>query len=103
MPKVVSANRLADGIVVYIGPDGTWLEALGKAKIFETEAEAETGLLAARDDAKRNLILDPFVVEVAHDEAGLRAVSLRNAIRARGPTIDFTPRTGIQTARTERS
>lgn len=103
MPKVVSANRLGDGVVVYIGPDGSWLETLDKAKIFENDAEVETGLLAARNDAKSNLILDPLVVEVARGEGGLTAVTLRDAIRARGPTIDFSPRTGSQPARTERS
>ncbi len=103
MPKVISANRLTDGIVVYVGPEGSWPEALGEARIFESKAEAEAGLLAARADVKRNLVLDPFVVEIARGEGGLQAVSFRDAIRARGPTIDFTPRRGPQTARTERS
>lgn len=103
MSKIISANRLADGIVVYAGPQGSWLDRLDAAQIFESQAEAETGLAAARDDAKRNLILDPFIVEIAHDARGLRALSLRNVIRAQGPTIDFAPRTGTQPARTERS
>ena len=91
MPKVICANRLADGIVVYAGPDGSWAERLSQAKIFASEAEAEAGLLAAQNDAKRNLVVEPVVVEVAEDASGLRAVTLREAIRARGPTIDFLP------------
>jgi sulfite reductase (NADPH) hemoprotein beta-component len=93
MPKVISANRLADGIVVYAGRDGSWPEQLSQAKIFASKAEAEAGLLVAQDDAKRNLVVEPVVVEVADDASGLRAVTLREAIRARGPTIDFLPRT----------
>jgi hypothetical protein len=81
MPKVICANRLADGIVVYAGRDGSWFERLNHAKIF-----------ASQDDAKRNLIVEPVVVEVTEDASGLRAVTLREAIRARGPTIDFLPR-----------
>jgi hypothetical protein len=103
MPKVISANRLADGIVVYAAPDGSWRTALDAAQIFEGEAEARDGLRAAQADAKRNLILDPFVVEVVRDDGGLRAATLRDAIRAQGPTIDFTPWTGREPARTERS
>ena len=93
MPKVISANRLADGIVVYAGRDGSWSERLSQAKIFASKAEAEAGLLVAQDDAKRNLVVEPVVVEVTEDATGLRAVTLREAIRARGPTIDFLPRT----------
>jgi hypothetical protein len=93
MPKVISANRLADGIVVYVGRDGSWSERLSQAKIFASKAEAEAGLLVAQKDAKRNLVVEPVVVEVTEDASGLRAVTLREAIRARGPTIDFLPRT----------
>ncbi len=93
MPKVISANRLADGIVVYAGSGGSWFERLSQAKIFATKAEAEAGLLVAQNDAKRNLVVEPVVVEVAEDSGGLRAVTLRDSIRARGPTIDFLPRT----------
>jgi hypothetical protein len=95
MPKVISANRLADGIVVYAGRDGSWFERLSQAKIFASKAEAEAGLLVAQNDAKRNLVVEPVVVEVAEDASGLRAVTLREAIRARGPTIDFLPHTHV--------
>ena len=29
MPSVVTANRLRDGIVVYLAPDGGWTEEIG--------------------------------------------------------------------------
>jgi len=93
MPKVISANRLGDGIVVYAGRDGSWSERLSHAKIFASKAEAESGLVIAQNDAKRNLVVEPVVVEVTEDASGLRAVTLREIIRARGPTIDFLPRT----------
>jgi hypothetical protein len=93
MVKVISANRLADGIVVYAGSGGCWFERLSQAKIFASKAEAEAGLLVAQNDAKRNLVVEPVVVEAAEDSGGLRAVTLRDSIRARGPTIDFLPRT----------
>jgi hypothetical protein len=93
MPKVITANRLADGIVVYAGHDGSWSERLSQAKIFASKAEAEAGLFVAQDDAKRNLVVEPVAVEVTEDASGLRAVTLREAIRAQGPTIDFLPRT----------
>jgi Protein of unknown function (DUF2849) len=95
MPKVISANRLDDGIVVYAGRDGSWSERLSHAKIFASKAEAEAGLLVAQNDAKQNLVVEPVAVEVTEDASGLRAVTLREAIRARGPTIDFLPRAHV--------
>jgi len=93
MSKVISANRLADGIVVYVAHDGSWCERLSEAKIFASKAEAEAGLLIAQSDAKQNLVVEPVVVEVTEDASGLRPVTLREAIRALGPTIDYLPPT----------
>ena len=39
MPSVVTANRLIDGIVVYLATDGGWTEEIGRARIAETEDE----------------------------------------------------------------
>jgi sulfite reductase (NADPH) hemoprotein beta-component len=92
MAKIVTANRLADGIVVYLGSDGSWVEGINQAKTFEDGSESKQALETARADEGKNLIVDPFLVDVTTDANGLKAVSLRNAIRARGPTIDFLPR-----------
>jgi hypothetical protein len=92
MSKIISANRLADGIVVYAGRDGSWSGRLSEAKVFVSQAEVEAGLLLAQNDAKRNLVVEPCVVDVIEGASGLRAVTLRETIRARGPTIDFLPR-----------
>ncbi len=103
MPKIVSANRLSDGIVVYLGADGAWLSALDKARLFGDDSAANAGLAAAREDARKNLVVDPFVVEVEHGGEGLRAITLRNAIRSRGPTVDYAPKPLPGTAREDRS
>lgn len=95
MPKIVSANRLSDGIVVYLGADGSWLGVLDEARVFTDETEAKAGLAAAREDARRNLVLDPFLVEVETGVGGLHPITLRNSIRARGPTIDYAHRAGF--------
>lgn len=93
MPHVISANRLADGIVVYMDRDGAWTTKLGEGQIFSSKAEAEAARLAL-GGAKRNLVIDPAVVEVKLEAGGPRAVTLRESIRACGPTIDFLPVTG---------
>ena len=42
MPSVVTANRLTDGIVVYLAPDGGWVEDIARARIAATENETKT-------------------------------------------------------------
>jgi hypothetical protein len=96
MSKIVSANRLADGIVVFLVEAGHWTHDIGQATVFpDTEPAA---LHIAKADEARNLIVDPSEVALkdssGEDGASGRpeAVSLRNAIRAKGPTIDFLPK-----------
>jgi hypothetical protein len=92
MSKIISANRLSDGLVVYFAAEGTWTLDIAGAKSFATEAELDAGLKFAKSDEKRNLVVDPFAVAV--EAAGAKAVaplSLRNAIRAKGPTIAYLP------------
>ena len=103
MPKIVSANRLSDGLVVYLGAGGSWLTSLDEARFFADDTEASAGLSAAREDVRRNLVVDPFLVEVESGAAGLHPITLRNAIRARGPSVDFAPKPLPETARTDRS
>jgi len=91
MTQVISANRLIDGLVVYLTADGNWSEAIDFARVFEAADEAKAGLAEALADVARNLIIDPFLVSVASGGDGLRAALLRDEIRARGPTIDYAP------------
>ncbi|WP_020176409.1 DUF2849 domain-containing protein [Methyloferula stellata] len=91
MLKIISANRLQDGIVVYAVAEGSWTADIDQAKRFTSEAEIEAGLKQAKTDEKRNLIVDPFAVDVEAEAKGLEALTLRNAIRAKGPTIDYRP------------
>ena len=88
MPKVVSANNLVTGAVVFLAADGTWVAALDEAAPFADVATAEAAL--ARTDQTRDVV-DPFVVDRKDGIDGPASMSLRNAIRAFGPTIDYLP------------
>jgi Protein of unknown function (DUF2849) len=92
MLKIISANRLEDGIVVYLVAEGAWTPDINHAQRFASDAALETGLRLAKADEKRNLVVDPFAVDVEAETQGLEALTLRNAIRAKGPTVDYRPR-----------
>ena len=82
-PVVVTANRLADGAVIYRTSDG-WTTQLAAAAVVTT-SEAATALLAGARAESR--IVDSYVAPVELGAAGPRPGNLRERIRAAGPTI----------------
>jgi len=87
MPQVVSANRLTDGVVVFLAPGGAWAERLAGAAVFTDKPALENGLAQARDAAARNLVVDIAAVDVETTPRGLLPKHIRDRIRAAGPTV----------------
>jgi hypothetical protein len=82
---LVTANRLRDGKVVYRTDDG-WSPALADARIVP-ESEAAALLAAATDEPKPQTVVTPYLIEAVVEGGTLRPVTLRERIRATGPTI----------------
>lgn len=91
MVKIVTANTLATGHVVFLAADGSWVDALDRAAAFEDAGAADGGLAAAQGDVQRGLIVDPFVTEKGPDKDGRPTMTLRDTVRAFGPTIRYIP------------
>lgn len=86
--QAVTANRLIDGIVVYLTADNSWSESLQDAEVADGKEAAEA--LLARGEVffePGNQVLDVYLFEVEQIEAGIRAASVREAIRQAGPTV----------------
>ncbi len=79
--QVITANRLIDGVVVYWSGAG-WAEALAQAQVFNRE-EAK----AALDKIETASIVDAYFFEIDKKEGGIIPVSVRERIRAEGPTV----------------
>lgn len=91
MSKIVTANLLATGAVVFLGADETWVKDVGAALEFADAESAEGGLAVGLRDAERAIVVDPFVTEKVPAEDGKSGMTLRDTIRAFGPTIKFGP------------
>ena len=82
MPEVVTANRLSDGIVVYLALDGGWTEQLADARIAGTEEEVKV-LEAIADEAVRaRRVVAAYPMAVGLDDGAIVALSVRERIRA---------------------
>jgi hypothetical protein len=87
MNQVITANRLADGAVVFVGQRQMWVERLAEATVFSDQESSAAALLSAQKDEQANLVIDVYAVDVAARSGGLAPVKLREAIRAQGPTV----------------
>ena len=92
MSKFITANMLATGTVVFLGANATWVASVDEAEMYADANAAAEGLLQAQRDQERALIVDPFVTDKGTGEDGRPVMSLRDRIRAYGPTIRFQPK-----------
>lgn len=85
--QVASANRLSDGIVVWLDDAGDWTIRLDRAAIARDGRAGE--ILLQRAQAEVFTVIDPFLVAVTEDDEGaIEPLSLREKIRASGLTFD---------------
>jgi len=85
--QVASANRLADGMVVFLDDAGQWVPQLAHAAVAEGERAGE--ILLERARAESRSVVDLLLVAVKQDGQGeLEPVSLREKIRASGLTFE---------------
>ncbi len=87
MSQAITASRLTDGVVVFVGTDGAWTERLDQARVFEAKDEAALALDAAKRDESLNLVVDVYAIDVSGKGGVPVPTKLREAIRARGPTV----------------
>ena len=84
--RVVTGNRLRDGVPVYFAGGGRWSPDLAEAR-HVGEAEAEALLAEAQSGAPPHPVVAPYLIETALGDGSLRPLSLREQIRAFGPTV----------------
>ncbi|WP_420405194.1 DUF2849 domain-containing protein [Nisaea sp.] len=85
--QIMTANRLSDGAVVYLGADDEWVLSLHDAEVAEGEEEAVRLEERAGLAMKQQKIVGPYLFAVDVSECGISAVSQREIIRSAGPTV----------------
>jgi len=89
--RVITANRLIDGAVVWRDDAGFWLEAFDRAAVSEDDDTAVRMLSDAQADAAAGLVISPYEVEIevlpAATSTVMTPIRLRERIRAFGPSV----------------
>lgn len=94
--KVLTANRLSDGIAVWLAANGEWTASLKDAFLARHD-DAVTAIEAAgARSLADNRVVDVNVIEIEETPNGPRPYRLRERIRASGPTINYAPEFSTQ-------
>lgn len=83
--QVLTANRLSDGVVVFLDANGRWSEQIAAARIAEEKADAEA--LTEAGEARGDEVVAPYLIDVALEAQGPKPLRYRERIRAFGPSI----------------
>jgi hypothetical protein len=82
MPNVVTANRLTDGVVVYLAADGEWTEEIANARVADDEAETKALEAEAEAAARDRVVVSVYPMPVALKDGAIDPLSVRERIRA---------------------
>lgn len=85
--QIVTANRLGDGIVVYLSPANVWLERIEDAEVAHDKDAAAALLARAEAPEQRVRVVGPYLMDVTEEVGRPEAVSVRERIRALGPSV----------------
>lgn len=83
-PKIVTANALVEGDVVYLTADDRWSRLHREAELIEDEAIAQLRLLAAQSQPQS--VVGAYLAEARPGPDGPEPVHFREAFRTRGPS-----------------
>lgn len=81
--KAVTANRLVDGAVVYVGAGGAMVERFEHAALFDDEGATDA---LATILARPTEIASAYFIE-AEEKGPVGREALRETIRRHGPTV----------------
>lgn len=85
--SVLTANRLSDGAVVFLDFEGAWSVVFEEATVASSPDEVRALEDRATFDAQRNIVVEPYLVEVRDIDGRLVPLRQRERVRAVGPSI----------------
>lgn len=82
MPNVITANRLTDGVVVYLAAEGQWTEAIANAHVADGEEETKALETIAENAVRERQVVSAYPMPVALVDGAVDPLSVRERIRA---------------------
>lgn len=83
-PKVITANALLEGDVVYLTAADDWARRLDEAEVLTDEAHAQLRLIEA--ERRHAEVVGVYLADVDTGPDGPRPTHFREVFRSRGPS-----------------
>ena len=83
-PKVLTANHLLDGDVIYLSTSGAWVTDLSAAALWTDPITAEAKLETAK--TQPDVVVGAYLADAKAGPKGPEPVHFREAFRAKGPS-----------------
>lgn len=83
-PKVVTANDLMSGDVIYLAQNGSWVRDLCDAALLGDEGDAGARLFEA--ETQPHIAVGAYLADATPSNAGPQPSHFREAFRAKGPS-----------------
>lgn len=86
--KVITANNLVGGQVVFLSDDHEWTGNINTALFAGSDDEIAALEVIGQRDEDQNIIIGPYLIDVTRGDAGdIVPVRLRERLRLNGPSI----------------
>lgn len=86
-PKIITANALLEGDVVYLTEGDDWTRNLAEAEILTDEADADLRLLTAQ--ARASQVVGAYLIDITPGDSGPEPTHFREDFRRTGPSNYF--------------
>lgn len=86
--QAVTANYLGNGAVVFLAEDGRWSPNVNDSAIAGDAVTAAALMAIANKAAADQLVVGPYLFEVSVEGEAVRPLSVRESIRAIGPSVE---------------
>ena len=86
---VLTANRLSDGIVVFLTATSAWSEKIDEAVLAREPLAAEALDKRGAEFEAANHVTGAYLIEAERDGSAITPTHVRERIRACGPTVAY--------------
>ncbi|NIZ03368.1 DUF2849 domain-containing protein [Thalassospira lucentensis] len=85
--QVATANRLDDGLVVFLTANGGWSENINDSRVADGKEAAAVLLQEASAPELDVVIVGPYLIDVEQQDGGLVPTKYREVLRTKGPSV----------------
>jgi hypothetical protein len=87
--KMITANELRAGYVVFLGANGSWVRTVAEGLQFAEGPELEAAKAYAQAQHDARVVVEPYVIDIIVKDGVPVPEKLKERIRAKGPTVDY--------------